>query len=132
MALTTTGSPGSYGRFKHTGREPIPIAVAGQAVGVASGGAASVTLAPNDSQKGVALTNIDLGYRVAPTSGSIQASDGTLTWGPFTVLLGGLQRYQFDPPLLFTKGATVTVTMADGSQAKDLMAWGFCEGASVI
>lgn len=129
MALATSGTVRDYGRSKHVSKEAIPIAVAGQAVGTASGSNAAVTLVP-PSDRGVCLTNIDFAYRtVATAPATIQASDGTLTWGPFNLALAfGLNRIVFDPPLLFTKGATVTVTLLDGTAVKDLMAWGYVEG----
>lgn len=129
MALTTTGTLRDYRPGKHIAKEPIPIAVAGADIAHASGSNAAVTLVP-DTARGVALTNIDFAYRtVATAPTTIQASDGTLTWGPFQVPLAfGLNRIVFDPPLLFTKGATVTVTLLDGTAVKDLMAWGYIEG----
>lgn len=132
MALASAGTMRDYSRNKHVSKEPIPIAVAGQAVGTASGGNATVTLVP-PSDKGVCLTNIDFAYRtIATAPASIQASDGTLTWGPFNLAIAfGLNRLVFDPPLLFTKGATVTVTLLDGTAIKDLMAWGYTEGQSL-
>jgi hypothetical protein len=139
MALGTAGTSRYYGRHKFVNQEPLAIAAAGADINHASGSAAVVTLVPPTKDSGaaaaapgIALVRIDLGYRVAPTAGSIQASDGTLTWGPFTIILGGLQSIVFDPPLLFTAGATVTVTMGDGGQAKDLLALGYIAGNATV
>lgn len=121
--------PTIMGYKKTVAKQPLPIVANEMSAAVASGGAATVVFTcPSD--RNVAIACLDFGYRVAPTAGSIQISDGTLTWGPFTVVLAGLQTRTFDPPLLFTKGANVTVTMADGGQIKDLYAKGIVEGAS--
>lgn len=127
MANATTNI---YGRHKNFQEEPMGFTANQLSAGVASGGAATVVFTcPTD--KGVAVDYVDFGYRVAPTSGSIQISDGTLTWGPFTVILGGLQTRTFRPPLLFSKNANVTVTLADGSQTKDLFAQAHVDGVSL-
>ncbi len=133
MALGTAGTTIGLNRIKTIAKRPIPLTSAGQAVGVASGGNATVTVVP-PSDAGVALTNIDYAYRtVATAPATLQASDGTLTWGPFNLALAfGLNRIVFDPPLLFTKGATVTVTLLDGTASKDLMAWGYYEGQGMV
>ena len=124
---------------KHFIKEPLPIQAANVAttdwhemqVNVASGGAATITLtAPTD--RGIALVRLVPSYRVATASGSIQVSDGTNQWGPFSIILAGPQKIDFDPPMLFAKGGTLTITMADGSQAKDLYAQGFVEGNSLV
>lgn len=126
--------PIPYGRHKHVGREPIKIQAAGssageQQTGIASGSAATVVITP-PADRGVVLDRIDASYRVAPTAGTIQATDGTNTWGPFTIVLAGLQQFIFDLPLLFLKGAAVTVTLADGGQTKDLYVASHIDGPS--
>lgn len=113
-------NPTQVGRAKTIVKQFWPILANEMATGVAGGGSATVTGLSPSAQKGTGVAYIDFGYRVAPTAGSIQISDGTLTWGPFTITLAGLQTRAFDPPLLFGKGNTVTVTLADGGQTKDL------------
>lgn len=105
---------------KQTRLQPYDIGANMNAPNVASGGNATLTCTPATGYK-VGVAWIDLGYRVAAT-GSIQISDGTTTWGPFTILLAGLQQIRFPNPLMFKKDGTVTITMIDGSQAKDLFA----------
>lgn len=120
-------TPLNYGRHKNIQKEPLPVLTNAMASGVASGGAATVVFtAP--AGVGVCIDYIDYAYRTSPTAGSIQISDGTLTWGPFTIAAAGKNRDNFDPPLLFTKGANVTVTLADGSVTKDLFAQGHIDG----
>ncbi len=122
--------PLHYGRHKNFQKEPLPVLTNGMQAGVASGGAATVVLtAPAGA--GGCIDYIDYAYRTTPTAGSIQISDGTLTWGPFTIAAAGKNRDNFDPPLLFSKGANVTVTLADGSVTKDLFAQGHIDGNEV-
>src|SRR3974390_3334936 len=130
MAGAVTPIP--YGRHQHIGKKPRLIqaatsSVAEQQTNIASGGNASIVVTP-PADRGVVLEYIHLGYRVATATGSIQASDGTNTWGPFQVVVAGLVQIPFDPPLLFAKGAALTVTMADGSQAKDLYVGSHIDG----
>jgi hypothetical protein len=131
--------PTYYGfKAKNVRREAerlrAPAANAGaMQTGIASGGAATVVITPPSTTAdaaGVVIDRIDLGYRTAPTAGSIQASDGTDTWGPFTIVLAGLQTIVFDPPILFGVGLPVTVTLADGTAVKDLYVRSYLEGNS--
>jgi hypothetical protein len=123
-------TPLHYGRHKNIQKEPLPVLANAMQTGVASGSAATVVFTcPAGSN--VCIDYIDYAYRTTPTAGSIQISDGTLTWGPFTIAAAGKNRDNFDPPLLFTKGANVTVTLADGSVTKDLFAQGHVDGTEV-
>lgn len=107
----------SFGKI--TRKQYVDILANEFSYGVASGGAATVTALPNSGKK-AGIAWIDCAYRVAPTAGSIQASDGTTVWGPFTLERAGLYHIVFDPPLLFKKDGTITVSLADGGQTKDL------------
>lgn len=115
---------------RHAGKQikmqPHEVTANASLVNVASGGAAAATMTPATGYRG-GVEYIAFGYRVATASGSITISDGTLTIGPISVILGGLQ--QLTPPrgLLFGKNAQITVTMADGSQAKDMYVMFFQE-----
>jgi hypothetical protein len=136
MALGTSGVPYHYaGRAKHITKEPYPISATAADYGHATGSNAAVTFAPVDASNGVALIRIDFAYQTAPTGRvTIGASDGTLVWGPFTILAAnapGLNTVVFDPPLLFTKGATLTITLLDGSVTKDLWAEAYIEGTNL-
>lgn len=91
----------------------------GMAAGVASGSNAVATCTPAAGYRcGVEFIHVN--YRTAVSTGSIQISDGTLTWGPFTIPTAGLVQINFPRPIMFTKSAQVTVTMLDGSVTKDL------------
>ena len=88
----------------------------------ASGTAASVTLLA-DANRPNAVGQIFLSYAAAPTAGSIKIDFGAgprATWGPFHILLGGLQSIEFNPPLEGITNEQVVVTLADGSQTKYL------------
>lgn len=51
-------------------------------------------------------------YSGAPTGGAITIADGTITLS-WDVSAAGFGECTFSPPLAFTAGATVTVTLAD-------------------
>jgi hypothetical protein len=119
------------GRHKNVQKEPLPVQTNAMATSVASGGAAAVTYAC-PAGAAISVDYIDYGYRVASATGSIQITDGTLTWGPFEVIVGGLQTREFDPPLgPFTKGTNVYATLSDGGQTKDLFMQAHLEGTEV-
>lgn len=122
--------PAHLSVHKKTHKEPLLVPANAMQSGIASGGAATVVYTC-PAGAAIAVDYIDYAYRTTPTSGSIQISDGTLTWGPFTIAAAGKNRDNFDPPLLFTKGTNVTVTLADGSVTKDLFALAHVEGNEV-
>lgn len=107
---------------RHVGKQikvqPHEVDNNGNATGITSGNAIAITCAPLGPNYRVGVEYIICNYRTSPTNGSIQISDGTTTIGPFGV---GVGMVQIKPPrpLLFGKGATVTVTIADGSVTKD-------------
>ena len=124
-------TPLHYGRHKNFQKEPLPVQTNAMATSIAGGGAAVVTIAPGP--KGSACIDyVDFDYRVATATGSIQITDGTLTWGPFTIVVAGLQTREFDPPLgPFTAGSAVTVSLGDGGQTKDLFVQAHVDGTEV-
>ncbi len=107
-------------RVRLTSPSPIPADNGSNSGTVAGGGAATLVVSAGTTGAMVGITSVDWSYAVAPTSGSIQISDGTTTWGPFPVTVAGFQTKVFNPPLLFAKNTAVTVTLADGSQSKCL------------
>lgn len=105
---------------------PDTHAVQNCAVNTAASGAASVITLPTPAanERNV-IDAVFASYSAAPTAGvltitNVQGTAGAVTWSQDITAAGTAPIYFRDPGLRGVLGASMVVTLADGSQAKDL------------
>lgn len=91
----------------------FPFAVADDAAysATGAGGAATAIVLTGVTGKPILLSQVAWSYSAAPTGGAITIADGTIS-RTLDITAAGPGFWYFDPPLSFTAGATLTVTLA--------------------